>query len=204
MPIRFATVDDLPDVRRLWKQFTLDHGSRYPENLLADIDEVTRQVAMALVQPTPSFFIVLAFPEGSPVPVGFFVYEIQTRAFGTPKIYGFAHYVYLEKQHRSKHGSGLAADMVQVVGEHMLSLGIDACEAATKVGNRQWEYLGWEPYEVRWKSTATTVLVNLAKAREAIKQLNMDNTSITDNTSNGKDPDFPDVGEELSLPREGQ
>src|SRR5262245_56420284 len=117
--IRLATLTDLPAIRYLWKAFAEEPRS-YPHNIVGSLDDFTRHLALAMAQQPCIVFCFLAEEETTRRPVGFFLYEIQSRFYGEPKRYGFVHYAYVIEGYRRQ---GILSALVEMGVEHGLAQG---------------------------------------------------------------------------------
>lgn len=191
--IRFATIDDLPDIRALWKALGAEQTRPYPRQFWErpGIDTFTRQVALALTSPEGTGYVLLA--EDDTRPVGFLLFEFHQREIGTPSHYVFVHWVYVDPAHRS---SGVGTNLIQMAAEFALSHGLHDAEITYTPGTRLWDFLGFDPFEVRAHCSLTQVVVRCEERR---KRWPPAESQAAEAIGNGKDPDFPDAGEELSL-----
>jgi GNAT superfamily N-acetyltransferase len=157
--IRLATIEDLPWIRALWRDFVTEFAPPYPRDVLGSIDTFTRQCAMALTEPQPTTFCFLAADGDDPI--GFLLYEIQQRAFGEPARLGFLAYVYVAPAYRAR---GLGVALLSLCGEHATAQGLVDCEMAVRPGDTQWDWCGFEPFEVRHHAPVALVVERLAAA----------------------------------------
>jgi ribosomal protein S18 acetylase RimI-like enzyme len=186
--VKLATLTDLPDLRSLWRAFVDDQRITYPVGVAASIDTFTRQAAIAMAAEPPTVVCFLAY-QGT-VPVGFLLYEPQTRIFGDPSHFGFIHYLYLDPAVRHR---GLATMLATLAGEHMIAAGLSHCEITTKPDDTQWADLGFIPYETRSYVACTTALGLVAERqrRAAARHGNGLDHSVTEAPS----PDAPPAEE---------
>jgi GNAT superfamily N-acetyltransferase len=184
--IRFATIDDLPEIRTLWKHLGADEPRAYPEGFFAKpaIDTFTRQIALALTVPEPTAFVLLAFPAPDEHPVGLMVLELQERSIGEPARYIFVHWLFTERTHR---GQGIGTALIEMAAEFALSKGLAQAEITYQPGTTSWDYLQMAPFEVRAHAPLTQVLLRSEQrrqqwqpAREA-NGLDADEVSLTSN-----------------------
>ena len=194
--IRFATIEDLPDIRRLWVQLGQEHTRQYPRDFWArpNVDTFTRQVAVALTAPDSTGYVLLAYSEDTPDPVGFMLCEIHERHIGNPARYVFVYWLYVDPRHR---GEGLGNDLIQMWSEFALSQGLSEAEITYDPGTHLWDFLGGEEFEIRAHLPLTQVIVRCEERRAKAKAAREKASQ-----ANGKDPDFPEVGEEISLTHE--
>jgi len=167
--IRIATLSDLPTLRGLWKAFVTELAPPYPENVASGVDTFTRQLAVALARQPAEAFAFLAELEGDPI--GFLLYEIQARAFGTPQRYGFVHYLYVTPEGRTE---GVAEALTEMACEHGLAQGLTHGEITHQPGQQIWERYGFHDYEVRAHAPIAVMLARLdrRRAKRAADQAN--------------------------------
>jgi ribosomal protein S18 acetylase RimI-like enzyme len=142
--IRLGSLNDLPDLRALWKAYVEEQQIAYPVGVVASIDTFTRQAAMALAAQPPTVTVFFAY-QGS-APIGFLLYEAQSRIFGDPSRFAFIHYLYVAPSARHH---GIASMLATLAGEHMLAENFSHCEITTTPSDTQWHSLGFTPYELR-------------------------------------------------------
>jgi GNAT superfamily N-acetyltransferase len=157
---RLATLNDLPTLRMLWRDFIAETQVGYPTNLDKYLDDFTRGVAMAFAQAEPKAFAFLC--EAGADPIAFLLYEIQHRTLGEPRTYGYIHAAYVEPGHRRE---GIIETIGALLGEHMLARGIEYAELSTTPANVWAGFAGFEPYEVRAQVAVAPGLVTLDKRR---------------------------------------
>jgi GNAT superfamily N-acetyltransferase len=162
--IRFATIDDLPDIRTLWKHLGDGEPRDYPEGFFSKpaIDTFTRQIALALTTPEPTAFVLLAFPETS-TPAGMMVLELQERAIGEPARYVFVHWLFTERTHR---GQGIGTALIEMAAEFALSKGLSQAEITYQPGTQSWDHLQMVPFEIRAHAPLTQVLLRSEQKRQ--------------------------------------
>lgn len=162
MSIRFATIDDLPDIRMLWQALGEEESRTYPRDFWArpSIDAFTRQVALALTQPDPVAAVLLALEDGTPV--GMLVLEVMERTLGNPPRYVFVHWLYILPRYR---GKGIGNDLIEMAAEFALAQGLTTAEVTYSPGGPTWDHLGFQPFEIRAHSPLTQVLIGVEQRR---------------------------------------
>lgn len=160
---RLATLNDLPTLRTLWRDFIAETQVEYPMKLVESLDDFTRSLAMALAQAQPKAFAFLCEARGEPI--AFLLYEIQHRSLGEPKTFGYIHAAYVLPLHRRE---GIIETIGTLLGEHMLAQGCEHAELSTTPGNVWTAFAGFTPYEVRSHVAVAPGLVTLDK-RRAVK-----------------------------------
>jgi len=186
MTIRLATLNDLPAIRALWRAFA-DEPRPYPANILASLDTFTRDVAVALAQSPATVFCFLA--EDELRPLGFFLYEIQTRVYGEPHRFGFVHYAYVVPDHRRE---GIVARLAELCAEHALAQGLEVCEATHTMDQHVWDTFGFTDFETRATAPIAKVLQTLdhRRARKVVEKGNgFDHDPVSPEQPEGKGKD---------------
>ena len=161
--IRFATLVDLPDIRRMWAAMMAEVNAPYPFDMTAPatIDDFTRQAAHVLADPTPATFCLVAHtPAGEPI--GFHCFGYQARELGSPKLIAFVYWIYTVPSHRT---AALAEDLAMIAAEHALANGVTHAEMTRLPGEALRKGLGFEPFEVRSRAPLTLILTRIEERR---------------------------------------
>ena len=163
--IRLATIDDLPDLRSLWRDLMTELAPPYPGDIVAGLNDFTRQLAISLTASPQTAFAFVATVEGKAV--GFILYEIQYRLIGEPKRLGFVHHCYVAPAARRQ---GITNALGEVMGEHMLAQNLQVCEVTYIPGEQLWEHCGWTPFMIRAHGEIPALLNNLDHRRAESKK----------------------------------
>lgn len=127
--IRLATITDLPALRAIWceyvKYMTGSNPNYYPRNVLGDVDDWTRSVALALSKVPATSFVYMA--ERGEELLAFLLWEKQHRLIGQPHDLAYCHHLFV-RPHAQGHGIGPA--LSEVYCEHALAEGLTECEAS--------------------------------------------------------------------------
>jgi len=161
--ISFATLLDLPDIRRLWHAMMQEINPPYPTDMAAPatVDEFTRQAAHVLADPNPATFCLVArTPDGEAI--GFHCFGYQGRDLGLPRVVAFTYWIYVTPAHRS---AVLAEDLARLACEHALANGIVDAEMTRLPGETYRKGLGYEPFEVRAHAPVTLILTRIEERR---------------------------------------
>jgi ribosomal protein S18 acetylase RimI-like enzyme len=182
--IRFATLEDLPDIRQMWTTMIAEIAPTYPGDMASGetADEFTRQAARVLADPEPETFCLLATaPDGTPV--GFHFFGYQSRDLGTPHRIVFVYWIYVLPAYRR---SPLAEDLAMIAAEHGLTHGVSIAEMSRYPGQAYRKGLGFEPFEIRSRAPLTTILTRLEERRRRRHERQA-------RSGNGLDPDMKPI-----------
>lgn len=150
--IRRATITDLLDLRRLWDGMVREAPPSYPVIDPEEETAFTQMLAIQLVKPEDQGFFRCWVAEVDGQVVGFLACELQSRAFGKPRIFGGAHWLYVDPAYRHQ---GISKEMVLAGLDYLDTLGVREVELTALMGDTQWAARGWIPYVVRHvRSTA--------------------------------------------------
>jgi GNAT superfamily N-acetyltransferase len=162
--IRLATIEDLPELRQLWRDLVVTMQptaeGAYPRDTLNDVDDWTRSVAREFTKTPATGFLFVA--ERDKRLLGFLLYEIQHRLLGEPKRFAYCHHLFVRPEGR---GMGIGPALSEVYLEHALAQGLEECEAsyapdATWV--RSQPYLPWV---TRCHASIGSILAHFDKRR---------------------------------------
>jgi len=137
----------------------------YPTDIASDIDEYTRNLALALATEPAQAFCFLALDDATPL--GFILYEVQHRLLGHPKRFAFVHYAFTVPAHR---GEGVMDALCELGCEHALAQGLEWVELTHLPTNTHWTRLGLSSYEARSQGRIAGCLAALdhVRARRAV------------------------------------
>lgn len=161
--IRFATLLDLPDIRRMWMAMIRESPQAYPTNMtdVATADEFTRQAARVLSDADAVTFCLMAHDDAGEA-IGFHCFGYQARDLGLPQRIVFCYWIYVIPAYRN---SPLVEDLAELAVEHALAQGVTHVEMTRVPGTALRKGLGFEPFEIRSQAPCTLILTRIEERR---------------------------------------
>jgi GNAT superfamily N-acetyltransferase len=160
--VRRAAFADVPALRRLFAALVLQLETTrpvvYPTHTTDDLDAFTLLTARRLESDPTLLFYVAADATGELV--AFLGGEIAQRALGHPRIFGAAHWLYVDPAVR---GQGIARALVRLACEDLVTAGITHVELAALRGDLQWATRGWIPYLIHHVLPLEAVIAGAAE-----------------------------------------
>ena len=161
--IRTALFADVPGLRRLFTALVAELEAHrqipYPTHGPEDLDSFTLLTARRIEQ-DPTLLFYVATDDATGELVGFLGGEVSERAIGDPRIFGNAHWLYIDPAHR---GRGLARALVARGVADLEALGVTHVELAATAGDTQWAARGWIPYLVHHALPLAAVRAGVAE-----------------------------------------
>ena len=139
----------------------------YPAHIPDDLDEFTLITARR-IENDPALLLYVAADDASGEVVAFLGGEVGRRALGQPRIFGAAHWLYVQPHVRSQ---GLARALVRLACEDLVALGITHVELAALRGDLQWATRGWIPYLIHHVLPIDAVIAGAAERPEPVPEV---------------------------------
>lgn len=151
IPIRLATVDDLPWMRFLFDRFMAGKPDRYPTHDAEELDHFTLG-ALHMLQ-NPRFGCWIAWR--GKTAVGFLGGLIEERLIGKPHVFANALWCYVEPDYRA---GDVGFRLLDAFGQWATAQGVTMLECQADAGDTRYADQGYRLVSTRYAEPITTVL----------------------------------------------